>query len=227
MTFLNFVVYLLPFVVFVLSIVSWRYTPHRRTRLLAYVPILVGAEVAALMSISLRNDLLDIVVSNLFLFMALELFWQLMKIKNAIWRGLVLVLGLVCVISIHIESLRIGPTRQQQRWVSTGEARMVDRGAEYWVRQSYVHLPDSISAPGRPPLPPDGLFRRFTLVRNIPFTPLEKTCDSFVCPRGYEHSAFSYIWSYGDAADPRVGQTVKLFVDGYALWGLKEQGLVN
>jgi len=219
---MEFFVTILPFLAIASSLLCWRFVPHRRERLLAYVPILIAVEVAMLMNISFRNDLIDIFVGAVALSLALELVWQLLKIRHVVWRGLVVVSVVATVVWVGFESFTMGIARQDLRWTSIEVARHSGNDGVYVVKQSRVFLPDSIKAIGRPPLPADSLLRSFTLVRNLRYLPLEKSCDRYVCPRGYERSDFSFQWSYGDPDEKRVTRVVGLFVDGYTLWGLKE-----
>lgn len=201
---INFIVWLLPFLILPGSYFLFRLKRGKVMRYWCYFAVLLCLFLFDLTGASFRVDFLDTVLLLCSTLAIAELFWNLTFIKKKLLFAILVLAGLFSFFKVYHDWILIGP----QKISSTWESKVVDsfsgENGKYYVKEmKSVEKEETL--------------RLFYLYKKWNYLFLEQTIGSFKPTKDYNKAIFSFRWT-----NSFLGVRLVLVGDNDALWTLGE-----
>jgi len=179
---MNFVLWLLPLLVLILSFVSFRVNAFKASRYKIYVLLLFIAFLFDLMHLSFTNDIIDTVRFFLVTFIISDILWNVTKIRKPKVRATAVIVGLVAFGWVFSRWVIDGPNKNSMHWMKPVVSSYVNhKNRNYVLKEEFES--------GKKPV------KRLSLLKIKKVKLLEEEVRTYELPEGYANSDFNYQWS--------------------------------
>jgi hypothetical protein len=180
---MNFLLWTLPFLVLLLSFLSFRADILKPLRYKIYVFILFIAFLLDLTHISFVNDVFDTIRFLLVTFILGDFLWNVTKIRKTKTRAVFTTLGLISFCWVYMSWTIDGPRKNINHWSDKVVQTYTNHKNRLYV------LKERIEYSTRP------VTRVLTISKIKKINMLEQQVREYKVPEGYENSEFRYGWS--------------------------------
>ncbi|HON09591.1 MAG: hypothetical protein GX089_17595 [Fibrobacter sp.] len=204
MKILNFLIWVLPFLVLVCAYFGFRSKAHRKIRYLVYAIVVFIAFLFDLMGISFKADQFDSVLKLMVLFIVSEVCWNFLRLKNRIAASAHIAGSFIVFFLAYSGWVYSGPSGAQAIWKADVAGSYLSGKTMYVVKErKMVRLGEK-----------KRIFELHKVKNNLP---LESEINTWEVPESYALAEFSFGWS----TTPE-GVNVDLISGGDTLWTLVE-----
>jgi hypothetical protein len=180
---MNFLLWTLPFLVLMLSFLSFRVDLLKSLRYKIYILILFIAFILDLTHMSFTNDVFDTIRFLLVTFILGDFLWNVTRIRKPRLKIVFTILGLVSFCWVYMGWTIDGPQKNSDHW----RDKLVQTYTNHKNRV-YV-LKERIKYSTKP------VTRILTIYKIKKLNLIEQQVREYKIPEGYENSEFRYGWS--------------------------------
>jgi hypothetical protein len=180
---MNFLLWTLPFLVLMLSFLSFRVDLLKSLRYKIYILILFIAFILDLTHMSFINDVFDTIRFLLVTFILGDFLWNVTRIRKPKVRVIFTMLGIISFCWVYMSWTIDGPRKNSNHW----RDKLVQTYTNHKNRV-YV-LKERVEYSTKP------VTRKLAIFKIKKFDLIEQQVREYKIPEGYENSVFRYGWS--------------------------------
>lgn len=180
---MNFLLWILPFFVLILSYFSFRLNPVKSLRYKIYALILLIVFVMDLMKLTFVNDAIDTVRFLLVTFIIADIGWNVIKIRKTPVKVLFIVLGIAAYSCSYFSWVACGPQKNNDFWYQ----KVIEQYTNH-KKRNYILKEHNESSLKR-------TIRNVSLYKVKKVSFIEELVREYRLPDGYENAELKFGWS--------------------------------